>query len=332
MAKNRAVTFKTKFDYALNLVGIMVGFSNIWRFPYICYKNGGGAFILAYIILVILVVFPLTAIEGALGQYTGKSVAKVWGVIPLFKGLGFTAPFVMIYWNTILAVLMSWAVRWLGASFSSDPVWMKCNNTWNTEGCVPIAGSRDAMLNTSLALPQNISLTYRSSVEEYFKNHILGKTGSLEEYGTIKPDLLLCLAIVWIAAYFAVWKGIGWTSKVVYFTATVPIVMLIVLVIRGATLDGAANGIKEYLKPDMAKLLQIKVWEGAASQVLFSFGVCTGGLPTLSKFNAYKHNYLRDMIILLVSNAATSFIAGLACFSVLGHLALQQVCYQKMLI
>lgn len=92
---------------------------------------------------------------------------------------------------------------------------------------------------------------------------------------------MLCLALGWTIAFFCVIKGIKTAGKVVYFTSIFPYVILTVLLIRGATLPGASNGIWFYIKPDWSKLLQPDVWADSASQVFYSFGKLSSSMIDL---------------------------------------------------
>ncbi|XP_078486247.1 sodium- and chloride-dependent taurine transporter-like [Ciona intestinalis] len=142
--------------------------------------------------------------------------------------------------------------------------------------------------------------------------------------GNVQWPIYLCLVAVWILCYFCIWKGVRWTAKIVYFTATAPIIMIIIMIVRGATLDGATNGITFYLRPEVHKLANVKVWMAAASQVIFSYGICFGAIVNLGSYNKIKHNLLRDSLFMLVVNSGASFMSGFAVFSVLGFMAKAQ--------
>ncbi|XP_054456755.1 sodium- and chloride-dependent betaine transporter-like [Anoplopoma fimbria] len=161
----------------------------------------------------------------------------------------------------------------------------------------------------------------KSSVSEFWNRGLLSMSGGIEEVGTVKWELLLCLLACWVACYFCIWKGIRFTGKVVYFTAVFPYVMLTILLVRGLTLPGAWKGVVYYLYPDPSRLADFQVWMEACAQVLFSYGVASGTLITLGSYNKVNNHCYKDSLWLCVLNSATSFISGFAIFSALGFMA-----------
>ncbi|CAH1777721.1 unnamed protein product [Owenia fusiformis] len=138
--------------------------------------------------------------------------------------------------------------------------------------------------------------------------------------GFVQWKLLLCFAAAWVIVFLCIIKGIKTSGKVVYFTATFPYVVLTILLIRGVTLPGAADGLKYYLIPKWEKLLSFKVWGEAAMQIFFSTGI-GGALITMASFNKFNNNCYRDAILISILNAGTSVFAGLVIFSVVGFMA-----------
>lgn len=109
--------------------------------------------------------------------------------------------------------------------------------------------------------------------------------------------------------------------QAVWITALAPYVVLIILLARGVSLPGAADGIRYYLTPEWHKLKNSKVWIDAASQIFFSLGPGFGTLLALSSYNKFNNNCYRDALLTSSINCLTSFLAGFVIFSVLGYMA-----------
>uniref|UniRef100_A0AAY4EH78 Transporter n=1 Tax=Denticeps clupeoides TaxID=299321 RepID=A0AAY4EH78_9TELE len=271
-----------KMEFLLSMAGEIIGLGNVWRFPYLCYKNGGGVFFIPYFVFLVFCGIPIFFLETALGQYTSEGGITAWRKIcPMFEGIGFASQVIVCYLNIYYIVVLAWGLFYFFSSFRSPLAWTTCSNEWNT-------------------------------CNEFWEYGSLGK---------VNYDLALCLLLAWIVCYFCIWKGVKSTGKAVYFTATFPYLMLIILVIRGVTLPGAAEGIKYYLFPDLSKLANPEVWLAAGTQVFFSYAVCQGVLTALGSYNKYNNNCYKDCVGLCLLNSSTSIFAGFAVFSVLGFMA-----------
>jgi SNF family Na+-dependent transporter len=145
-----------------------------------------------------------------------------------------------------------------------------------------------AILNCSLTKKE-----FDSPSSEYFDNNVLHLTDGIDEVGELRWQLVICLILAWILVYFCLWKGIKSSGKVVYFTATFPYLILVILFFRGVTLSGASKGILYYIKPDFSKLGDADVWVAAATQIFYSLGIGFGSLVTYGSFNQYNNDCVR---------------------------------------
>ncbi|WAR24980.1 SC6A5-like protein [Mya arenaria] len=123
-----------RLDFILSLLGYAVGLGNLWRFPYLCYRNGGGAFLVPYLIFMSIVGIPLFFLETSLAQYSSCGPTTCWGFSPIFSGLGIAMCMVSgltsLYYNMIIA----WCMFYFFVSFQHPLPWAGCDNDWNTEG------------------------------------------------------------------------------------------------------------------------------------------------------------------------------------------------------
>ncbi|KAJ8722481.1 hypothetical protein PYW07_003661 [Mythimna separata] len=324
-------TWGKKVDFLLSVIGFAVDLANVWRFPYLCYKNGGGAFLVPYCIMLVVGGIPLFYMELALGQFHRKGAITCWGrLVPLFKGIGYAVVLIAFYVDFYYNVIIAWALRFFFASFTTMLPWTNCDNEWNTPACRPFEAIWEASNKTRVRnngssglFPPPQTTPFTSAASEYFNRAILELQGSegLHDLGAIKWDMALCLLAVYIICYFSLWKGISTSGKVVWFTALFPYAVLLILLVRGITLPGSATGIQYYLSPNFEAITQPQVWVDAATQVFFSLGPGFGVLLAYASYNKYHNNVYKDAILTSVINSATSFIAGFVIFSVLGYMA-----------
>ncbi|XP_062616275.1 sodium- and chloride-dependent glycine transporter 1-like [Saccostrea cucullata] len=287
MPETARAAWSNQIEFVLTLIGYAVGLGNVWRFPYLAYKNGGGAFLIPYFVCLVLIGIPLFFLELSFGQFASLGPIRIWVVNPAFKGLGFAmtiiSALIALYYNVVIA----WCLYYLFASMTSYLPWQDCENEWNSCKCIdktrnfsspdPWNGKRPECLSQ---LAEIVNATKRTPSSEYFT-----------------------------------------VGKVVYFTAIFPYILLTVLLVRGLTLSGSHEGVMYYLTPDWDKLTKASVWSDAAVQIFYSLSACSGGLIAMASYNKFNNNVLRDSLVVPFINCLTSFYAGFVIFSVLGFMA-----------
>ncbi|CAG2220563.1 GLYT [Mytilus edulis] len=322
--EERRETWTGRFDFFLSNVGYAVGIGNIWRFPYLCYKNGGGSFLIPYITFMILGALPMFLLEYSLGQFSSNGPISVWKICPLMKGLGYamviTSAIFCIYFN----VMMGYVLYFLYHSLTSVLPWSTCDNEWNTEFCYISKPSNTSTSNISSITGNNTGDLKMSSSEEFWSYKVLQIISGIEDMGNIRLELLLCLFIFWFIVFLCLYKGIKVSGKIVYMTAIFPYIVLIIFLIRVVTLPGATDGILFYVVPQWDKLLSTKVWGEAALQIFYSTSMGWGGLLTFASYNKFHDNMYGNAMIVPAVNCGTSIFAGFITFSTLGFMALNK--------
>ncbi|KAH0953121.1 hypothetical protein HN011_004692 [Eciton burchellii] len=310
--KERA-TWGNGWEFLMSCIAMSIGLGNIWRFPFTAYENGGGAFLIPYILVLFLVGKPFYYLEMIMGQFTNSSSVKIWSAVPGLRGVGWAQMYSMIAVGTYYCSLMSLTLFYFAMSFASQLPWSKCLTEWGNN-CVDSATTDNITVRNGVAV--------RSSAELYFTKTVLKEKENIED-GIGLPDwkLTICLLIAWSCICGVLARGVKTSGKAAYFLAIFPYVVMICLLIRAVSLEGAINGIIFFIKPNWEKLFEANVWYAAVTQCFFSLSVCFGGVVMYSSYNDFNHNIYRDVIVVTTLDTLTSLMAGLTIFGILGNVA-----------
>uniref|UniRef100_A0A8C0IA86 Solute carrier family 6 member 2 n=1 Tax=Bubo bubo TaxID=30461 RepID=A0A8C0IA86_BUBBB len=278
-----------------------------------------GAFLIPYILFLIIAGMPLFYMELALGQYNREGAATVWKICPVFKGVGYAVILIALYVGFYYNVIIAWSLYYLFSSFTFELPWTNCDNSWNSPNCTD-----PKLFNASVLGNGTKYSKYKlTPAAEFYERGVLHlhESRGIHDLGLPRWQLSLCLLVVVIILFFSLWKGVKTSGKVVWITATLPYVVLFVLLIHGITLPGAYNGINAYLHIDFRRLKEATVWIDAATQIFYSLGAGFGVLIAFASYNKFDNNCYRDALLTSTINCVTSFISGFAIFSILGYMA-----------
>jgi len=277
--------WNSRFAFVMAAIGSAVGLGNVWRFPYVCYENGGGAFLIPYFVALFTAGIPLMILELSVGHWARSAPPKMFKKIgKKWEWAGWWAVLVPFVIALYYVVVMSWCFSYMIYS---------------------------------------LDLRWGSQASAFFKN-FLGDTGTPEIFGSISIPVVLGLIVIWLLVFIILYKGVNRIGKIVAITVPLPTILLIILTIRGLTLPGAIEGISYYLTPDFSRLSDVNVWLAAYAQVFFSLGVAQGIMITYASFLKKKSDITNNAFIISLADAGTSFLAGFTVFSVVGYLAASQ--------
>ena len=409
-----------RLPFIMAAIGSAVGLGNVWRFPYVAVKNGGGAFLLPYFIALITAGIPLLIAEYALGQKFQKGAPGAMAAVSKkFRWVGWFALLVGSMISFYYVVIMAWALDYSVASWDlkwtkpapvrvenklvpEDRVvlYLKYENEEHRERLEKVVASQcssdaevlllsegevKALTAAEVAKPETKRKQYVSldkNAANYFFETCLGgfapgkwiedcaknaeidaqivklraekkavkKAPSLsaverrEKRGDIKKTIaglraerssylslggmfrpvvrnVIWCAVIWLAIFLIVFKGVRVVGKVVMWTVPIPLILLAVLLVRGIMLNGSANGIIYYLTADWDRLTDPTVWLAAYGQIFFSLSLGFGIMIAYASYMPRSSDVSNNAFITSFANCATSFFAGFAVFSVLGYLA-----------
>ncbi|XP_022529866.2 sodium-dependent neutral amino acid transporter B(0)AT2 [Astyanax mexicanus] len=297
--------WSSKFLYILAQVGFSVGLGNVWRFPYLCQKNGGGAFLVPYIILLFLIGIPLFFLELAVGQRIRRGSIGVWNYIsPRLAGIGFASVLVCILIALYYNVIIGWSIFYFSQSFQEPLPWNKCPLITNATGTYIVPECEKS-----------------SATTYYWYREALDISDSISESGGLNWKMTLCLLGAWLIVCLAMIKGIQTSGKVVYFSSLFPYMVLFCFLVRALLLEGSVDGIVYMFTPKLDVMLEPTVWRDAAIQIFFALGLGFGGVIAFSSYNKRDNNCHFDAVLVSLINFFTSILATLVVFAVLGFKA-----------
>ncbi|XP_030768073.1 sodium-dependent nutrient amino acid transporter 1-like [Sitophilus oryzae] len=316
-AENRA-QWGHGLEFLMSCIAMSVGLGNIWRFPFTAKENGGGAFLIPYIIVLTVIGRPLYYMEMALGQFSSRGNVKMYERLsPVLKFIGFGQLIGSVCVATYYCCLMAITLFYLASSFTSELPWTQCDPAWNEYA---------AEINRTCISAREVSnesgAEAISSSELYFRREVLRQKDNIDD-GIGLPDwrLTLCLLASWLVTFFVSIRGVKSSGKASYFLALFPYVVMITLLIRASTLEGAGDGMYYFIETDWNKLSDASVWYAAVTQCFFSLNVGFGSIIMFSSFNAFSHNINRDALVVTTLDTFTSLLSGSTIFGILGNLA-----------
>lgn len=279
--------FSTRAAFLFAAIGSAVGLGNIWRFPYVAYESGGGAFLIPYLVALLTAGIPLLFLDYALGHRFRGSAPKTFRRIKGWaEPIGWiqvgVAFFITIYYSVIVAWAFMYAWNSIGKSWGSDA------DTYFSEQFLQV----DATSVTSLDFVWPIAIVL----------------------------LLVWVAVLAVLA-LGVDKGIGRTSL---FFIPLLTVLFIIVVIYALTLDGAAEGLNAFFTPDWGALSDPNVWIMAYGQIFFSLSVAFGIMLTYASYLKPRTNLTGSGLVTGFANSSFEVLAGIGVFATLGFMAQQQ--------
>jgi neurotransmitter:Na+ symporter, NSS family len=277
----------TRLGFLLAAVGSAIGLGNIWRFPYVAYDNGGGAFMIPYLFALLTAGLPLLVMEYAIGHRNrGSAPLSFARLHPKAEFVGWWQVGVSFVIASYYAVVVAWAMAYTWFSFGTQ---------WGEDPDGFLFG------------------TYLQVAEEP------GRIGGLVP-GVAVPLVLTWLVVLGVLS-FGVKKGIELANKVFI---PLLVVAFLVLVVRAVTLPGAAEGLTALFTPDWGALTDSGVWVDAYGQIFFSLSIGFAIMVTYASYLPRRADLTNSALIAGFGNSSFELLAGIGVFGALGFMAVSQ--------
>lgn len=274
--------WSNRVTFILAAIGSAVGLGNAWRFPGLAAKHGGGAFLLVYIIAMLVIGIPLLTMEVSIGRKLRKGAAEsLRGINKKAEPIGWAATSNAFVIACYYSVVFAWVI-------------LMFFNSWQF---ADMTGNNQAASNLFFELTQ---------------------TTGLIEGNMIPGTLMVCLLIAWGLIFYCIRNGASSVGKVVKYTVFIPVILLVVMAVKGVTMDGAMAGMAKLFIPDFAAFSDPTIWVDAIGQVFYSLSIMMAIMVAYGSYLDDSSNIAVDCTIIAFSDAAISVLSGIVMFSTMG--------------
>jgi NSS family neurotransmitter:Na+ symporter len=283
MTETKKSEWNSNFAFMMAMIGSAVGLGNIWRFPNILYSNGGGSFMIPYIVSLFLLGISFVLVEYAVGYKFKRSLARIlFSMSRKLEPAAWFILFVVFLITTYYVCVVGWDLIYIFLSFTK---------AWG------------------------------SNPDVFFTNNVLQATDSISGLFTIVPTVLVSVIAIWFFSWFVIKRdlndGIGNASKIL-----IPLLCVIVVIIVGfsLTLPGASVGYTQIFTPDWSALTNLDVWLAAFGQIVFSLSLGMAIAMTYASYLPEGSKLVDNAVIVAFSNSGFEVFNSIGTFSILGFM------------
>ena len=295
--QSESKTWKSQSGYIWSLIGSAVGFANILSFSSQVYKNGGGAFLIPYIIAIFILGIPMLMLEGLVGYKWKLPLVSAYNKILGKKGKA-------LGWLSVMACL--------------------------TIGAFYIVLTAYSAAYTYFAATRQIP----SDSKSFFLNEFLKTTANVHDFGTMSIPVLLATLFMCIITYLVMVRNIrDGIEKICTFFMPLLVVIMTLFAVTTMFLPGGTDALKYYLTPDFSKLTEPTLWRDVFGQLFFSLSLGLGIIIGYSRHTDKNTDVAKAMFWVTMGDFSVSFISGLAIFGCLAHIShMQNIPFDKILV
>jgi NSS family neurotransmitter:Na+ symporter len=277
----------SRLGFILAAVGSAIGLGNIWRFPYMVYDNGGGAFLIPYFFALLTAGIPIIIMEFGLGhKYKGSAPMSFAKAAQKWEWLGWWQVLVSFVISVYYVVVISWALNY--SVFAVTTGWGE-------------------------------------QTKEFFFGQFLQMSSSPLVWEGLVWKIFVGGLVIWFIDWIVLFSGVKRGIQLVNeIFMPILFILLIVMLGRAVTLEGASEGLQWLFRPDFTAIWNYKVWTAAYGQVFFTLSICFAIMITYSSYLPAKSDINNNGMMTALINCGFSMLAGIMIFGILGYMAHQQ--------
>ena len=281
MSKQRD-TWASRSTFILAAIGSAVGLGNAWRFPGLAAKHGGGTFLLVYLVALFAMGIPLLMMEISIARHVRKgAIESMRGINKKAEFIGWAATSNAFVIVTYYSVVFAWVL-----------LMVFCSGQF-----ADMTGNSEAASQVFFNVTQTTGLISGIS---------------------IPIPVLIALIAAWGLIYFCIRDGASSVGKVVKYTVFLPVLLLLIMAVKGCMMSGAAEGLKRFFIPDLSAFGDASLWIDAVGQVFYSLSIMMAIMFAYGSYLDESSNLAEDCFIIAVSDAAISVLSGIVMFSTMG--------------
>ena len=277
--------WNSSFAFLMAMIGSAVGLGNIWRFNYVLYSEGGGAFLIPYIIAILVMGIPFLILEYGLGYGLRDSLSNILKKIkPYLEVVGWFTSFIVFLILTYYIVIVGWDVIYLALSFFKG---------WGAD--------------------PNL----------FFSNHIVVGGNDLNSITSFVLPLSIITVLLWIVLWYISCKSIDRIEKTVKVLIPLLFLLMAFIVFYSLTLPGHMIGLQALFRPKWELLSDPSIWVAAFGQVLFSLSMGLSIAITYASYLPDESEITGNVVAVAFSNSFFELFTAIGVFSILGYMSLQ---------
>ncbi|MBD1575461.1 sodium-dependent transporter [Vibrio sp. S11_S32] len=276
----------SRTGFILAAVGSAIGLGNIWRFPYMAYENGGGAFFIPYLFAMLTAGIPFMILEFTMGhKFRGSAPKTLAKIHAKFEWLGWFQVMIAAVIGVYYVAIIGWAISYVGLAV--DQSWGADPNAY------------------------------------FFSEYLqLGDGNSPSQLGSVQWHIAIPMIVAWGITFAALFSGVkGGIERAGKIMMPVLFIMVLALIGRMVFLPGALDGLNYLFEPDFSKLSDPTVWAAAYGQIFFTLSVGFAIMLAYSSYLPEKSDITNNALMTVLINCGFSIVSGILIFSVLGYMA-----------